>query len=86
MGSMRENKTMRYIYCVKCDKPIRCQSTFYEAVVKGKTHKKKLTETCGMSSPFCKKCFFEQKKDDLCNYISCVKMKHGHCEYKSKEK
>ena len=68
-----------YIYCLECGKPVRCQSTFYESVIKGKQHKKTLVASCGKSGNLCKNCYLKSKKDNICDYPSCIKMKGGVC-------
>lgn len=81
---------MKYLYCLECKEPIGCQSTFYEAVVKGKTHKKKLKESCGKSKidgfkeGYCRDCYIKLKKQfgkTECNHTSCIKNNNGHCDY-----
>ena len=75
---------MRYTYCDECGEPIRGHSTFHESVVLGKSMRKKLKPTCGISEPYCRDCFIKlrkqfKKKD--CKNPNCLKHNNGICEY-----
>ena len=81
---------MRYIYCMDCGNPIRAESTFYEAVILGKTHTKKLEASCAKSFPEgfevgrCKSCqlkIMKQFGKTECEYPNCRKNNNGFCDY-----
>jgi hypothetical protein len=75
---------------MECKEPIRARSTFHEAVVLGKTHRKELKATCGKSTleeseqGYCLDCYLKLKKQFKkieCDCKTCIKMKDGICQY-----
>ncbi len=79
---------MRYQYCMDCKEPIGARSTFYESVILGKSHRKKLKASCGKSKPDgfdvgrCQECqikIMKQFNKTDCDNEHCIKMKDGKC-------